>query len=78
MTTMNDEAKEILIGIVEYQDTVGTKKDLGSLTLERLAQRAQKALDSYSKTKNTTSASVDPFQIEFEQYEFDFKDEVEW
>jgi len=77
---MNDEAKEILIGIVEYQNTVGTKKDLGSLTLERLAQRAQKALDNYSKDKDTTSASVDPFQAwNFEQqYEFDFKDEMEW
>ena len=75
---MNDEAKEILIDIIEYQNAVGTKKDLGSLTLERLAQRAQKALDNYSRTKNTPSTGVDPFQVEFDQYEFEFKDEAEW
>ena len=75
---MNDETKEILIGIVDYQNSVGTKKDLGSFTLDNLAHRAQKMLDDYSITKNTTSANVDPFQIEFEQYEFDFKDEIEW
>jgi uncharacterized iron-regulated protein len=75
---MNDETKEILIGIIDYQNSVGTKKDKGTLALENLAERAQKTLDEYSRTKNTTSANVDPFQAEFEQYEFDFKDEIEW
>ena len=75
---MNDEAKEILIGIVDYQKIAGTKKELGSFTLENLAIRAQKALDTYTNSQYTTSASIDPFQVEFEQYEFDFKDEIEW
>ena len=75
---MNDEAKEILISLVDYHDAAGTKKDPGPRALEQLASRAQKALDSYSKTKNVTSASIDPFQSEFDQYEFNFKDETEW
>jgi hypothetical protein len=75
---MNDETKEILIGLVDYQNSVGTKKDKGTLALESLANRAEKILEEYSKAKNTTSANVDPFQVEFEQYEFDFKNEIEW
>ena len=63
---MNDETKEILIGVVEYQNSVGTKKDKGTLALESLANRAEKVLDEYSKTKNTTSVNIDPFQVEFE------------
>jgi hypothetical protein len=74
---MNDEVKEILISLIDYYEMVGTKKDLGTLTLERLAQRAAKILEAYSEIKNKTSASIDPFE-NLEQYNLDFKEELEW
>ena len=45
---------------------------------KRTDVKIQWADGSLNQYKNTTSVNIDPFQVEFEQYEFNFKDEIEW
>tara|TARA_R100000008_G_C3446141_1_gene96968 strand:+ start:247 stop:498 length:252 start_codon:yes stop_codon:yes gene_type:complete len=63
---MNDEVKEILIDLIGYYNTMGTKEDPGIHVFESVAQRASKALERHKleggHAKN--SADVDPFAMD--------------
>ena len=64
---MNDEIKEILISLVEYNES----SRWGDEKLGKLASRAQKAL-WIGSGHNKKSSDVDPYSLEEYKHELDF------
>ena len=74
---MTDETKEILIGVVDYYNAMGTEKDPGIERLQDLVQRASKVLmcNAQKSSGEKSSADVDPFAITAEFPTYKLEDE---
>lgn len=76
---MNDEVKEILIELISYYNTIGTKDDPGFVPFADLVSRASKALERHAKgSMRQTTKDVDPFKPYDEFPDHIIKMENEW
>jgi len=74
---MTDETKEILIGVIDYYNVMGTEKDPGIERFQDLVKRASQVLmrNTQKLSGEKRSADVDPFAITAEFPTYKLEDE---